>query len=81
MEKMTFISLVFDKSKQGKHQQVDFQRWTYKRVETVQKKMLELCEKYHFSEYYGKVCKVYATPNGYNLEPQPALIFNFPDAK
>ena len=81
MKKMTFIALVFDKNRQGEHQHKDFQRWTYKRAQTVQKRMLELCERYNFSEYYGKVCKIYATPNGYDLEPQPTLVFDFPKSK
>lgn len=81
MKKMTFIALVFDKNRQGEHQHKDFQRWTYKRAQTVQKRMLEHCERYNFSEYYGKVCKIYATPNGYDLESQPTLVFDFPESK
>ena len=78
MKKMTYIALVFDKEHQGKHEEIDFQRWGYKRAQTVKKKMLELCKRIHFPEYYGKVCKIYATPDGYNLEGTPALVFNFP---
>lgn len=79
MKKMTFIALVFDKEHQGKHEEIDFQRWGYKRVQTVKEKMLELCEIFHFPEYYGKVCKVYATPDGYNQEKTPSITFNFPN--
>lgn len=78
MKKMTFIALVFDKEHQGKHEEIDFQRWGYTRVQTVKKKMLELCRNYHFSEYYGKVCKIYATPDGYKREENPMLAFDFP---
>lgn len=78
MKKMTFIALVFDREHQGKHEEIDFQRWEYKRVQTVKEKMLLLCERFHFADYYGKVCKIYATPDGYNKEEEPALVFNFP---
>ena len=78
MKKMTFIALVFDKEHQGKHEDIDFQRWGYKRVGTVKEKMLELCQHYSFSEYYGKICKVYATPDGVHHEESPSLTFEFP---
>ena len=81
MKKMTFIALVFDKEHQSKHEEIDFQRWGYKRVQTVKEKMLELCERFHFPEYYGKVCKVYATPDGYNQDKLPSLVFDFPIKK
>lgn len=81
MKKMTFIALVFDKEHQGKHENIDFQRWEYKRVQTVKEKMLELCQRPFFSEYYGKVCKIYATPNGYDKEEIPTLVFDFPDER
>lgn len=78
MKKMTFIAMVFDKEHQAKHEIVDFQRWDYKRAQTVKTKMLELCQRPIFSDYYGKVCKIYASPDGYNHEANPTLVFDFP---
>lgn len=78
MNKMTFIAFVYDKNHNGKHDYIDFQRWGYKRVMTVKRKMLLLCEKFNFSQYYGKVCEIYATPDGYNHDKAPSLVFDFP---
>ena len=81
MKRQTFIAMVFDKERQAEFESIDFQRWTYKRPQTVKTKMIELCEHYHFPEYYDKVCKIYATPDGYNYEKTPTLVFDFPECQ
>lgn len=67
---MTFIALVINPATGEK---VDFQRWDYKRPQTVAKKMQELAEK-PIMMYKGMICKICETPNGYNYDKEKPVL-------
>lgn len=65
-------------------EQIDFERWSYKKPETVKRKMLELYngrfhDIYVMSGWEGAECRIMATPNGYDYprEAEPVLTFTF----
>lgn len=71
---MTFIALVINPAT---GENTDFQRWDYKRPQTVALKMSELA-KSPIMKYKGMICKIFETPNGYNYDKEkPVLTFKF----
>lgn len=78
MKHQTFISYLKDKDDRI----IDFDRWTYKRLSTVRRKLKEF-----YTAYNGvgasiikkqleqtKTIEIYATPDGLNPGKKPALV-------
>lgn len=72
--KQTFIARLKDKS--GNY--VTFERFSCRKPETVKAQLLKV---YHDSSLYrvcikpAEIVEVYATPDGYNADPIPVIIF------
>lgn len=70
MKKQTYITILEDES----GQEIDFERWAYKRAQTCISKMLELYGGELAFLYRKKIDRAarivcYPTPDGYNLGP------------
>ena len=70
MKQQTFIAKVFT----SEHKQIDFERWTCKRMTTVIKNMIKLYDmplmKALNSTKEARYFVVYATPDGVNIDEQ-----------
>lgn len=74
MKTQTYIS--FWKDAAGNT--TNFERWTYKRLETVKEKNRELSQN-NIMKALNKTAvfiEIYASPDGYNKEDQPSAIYN-----
>jgi len=73
MKKQTFIAYIVNEN----DIMIGFERFSYKRLETVERSMKELFESelYRICNKDAKAVKIYATPDGYNRENTPALVF------
>jgi hypothetical protein len=73
MKQQTYISYIKDAS----GRMVDFNRWAYKRPETIVKKYAEALAKdpkfWRTIWKDGVTLAIYATPDGYNKKPQPVI--------
>ena len=73
MKKQTYLSYIEDAS----GRMVDFNRWAFKRPETIVKKYREALAR--DGRFWRKIwcdgvtLAIYATPDGYNKEPRPVL--------
>lgn len=65
--KQTFIAKVYDA--QGK--QVDFYRFSYKRIATIWEKM-KVTKTWGCLVKDWHIIRIFATPDGYHAEPSPA---------
>ena len=69
MKKQTYIAIIFNSN----GREIGFERFACKKIETVRKNMIEL-----FNNDLYRICnkdaaqiKVYATPDGYTMIPDP----------
>jgi hypothetical protein len=73
MKKQTYLSYIEDVN----GRMIDFNRWAFKRPETIVKKHKEALEQDR--TFWRKIWRdgvtlaIYATPDGYNKEPQPVI--------
>jgi hypothetical protein len=76
MKQQTFLSCYYADADKRPFEYEDFDRWSFKRPETVLRKILEFMQD-PSAEVFTKrwnVVKVFATPDGYNYdETQPVL--------
>lgn len=74
MPKQTFISCYYKNENDKMY--VDFNRWGYKKPETILKKILDFIKEYPLLCKEWNTIKIFATPDGYNAEETPILIYN-----
>ena len=79
MKKQTFVSYLEDSN--GK--MINFERWNFKKVSTIQKKLKELYTNYKWvyndDIKKSKYLTIYATPDGYNKEKMPIVKISIED--
>ena len=70
----TYIAIILDAS--GK--EIDFERFSCKRVQTVQNNMIKLFNNSLYRALNKEADKIaiYATPDGYTQEAAPAMVFS-----
>jgi hypothetical protein len=81
MSKQTYISYLEDED----GRMIDFERWAYKKVKTIEEKLkmlyqeLSKCSFYRSKLERAKTISVYATPDGYNKEEKPVSVLPISD--
>lgn len=74
-KKQTFIAYLKDEA----GNMVTFERFSCVKAETAKKQLLEVFTRsslYRVSVKPAKTAEVYATPDGYNTDPAPVLVFD-----
>lgn len=73
MKRQTFIAYIVNEN----DTMINFERFSYKRLETVERSMKEAfkSELYRICNKDAKAVKIYVTPDGYNREANPVLVF------
>lgn len=76
MKQMYFIAYYTD----GNGKQLDFERFYYKTLKRTREAVQELQQNEIFSilNKAAERVTIYATPDGYNHEPNPSAIYNIP---
>ena len=73
MKKQTYLSYIED----ANGRMIDFNRWAFKRPETIIRKHREALARdgrfWRTMWKDGVTLAIYATPDGYNKEPQPVI--------
>ena len=71
----TFISCYYEDENKKFFEYVDFNRWTLKRPENILKKVLQFKSDYPGLAKGWNVIKIFATPDGYNHDEKPVLVY------
>lgn len=76
MAKQTFISCYYKGENDSEHLHIDFDRWSYKKPETILEKVLDFIRKYPSLAKEWNYIRIYATPDGYKTERLPTLVYD-----